>query len=191
MSIKKDNKTLQKLYESISEFPFLEEEERFFKDLAERIVKSLYGKKSFLNHPQQSNHIEEFVPHYLFNDSIQSLNLEKDIDSPFYMFYSSFCFEPLTKQHCYLKIEANQEIIIQFRNYQYSYEYINLKDFEKVKEKIVEYLKMIAVFFIEKFEAIRQKQTLGNYTTKFLDWREDKLKFHKLRKKLPEFEGII
>jgi hypothetical protein len=191
MSIKKDNKTLQKLYESISEFSFLEEEEMLFKDLSERIVKHLYNNKKNFNHPQQSNHIEEFVPHYLFNDSIQSLNLEKDIDNPFFMFFSSFCFEPLIKQHCYLKIEANQEIIIQFRNYQYSYEYINLKDFEKVKEKIIEYLKMIALFFIEKFEAIRQKQTLGNYTTMFLDWREDKLKFHKLRKKLPEFEGIF
>jgi len=200
----KDNKTLQKLYESISEFDFIEVEEQFAEITAKGMIEKIYKLVARGGFPLKTTDIsvllrdrdlnesfnEDYFPSYQF---IKRLDLDPKQKENF---VRTFCLTIDSALKNILLIDSYNVKSIGFPRPFYADvtkagSYIK-KDFEDKEEIIKELENTLKIFMQAVMEDRMSKSLLTNDKARdYLSWRKEELKWNKLRNKLPELEGIL
>lgn len=204
----RDQKKLEKIYESMidGEFVFLEEEKQFAKLCAEQLYETLMDEAENTGFDQQLYPIFDILYHVLDSPSnpsnpvyrvVPKLNLGS-ISEKFRTFYDVFVQRELAK-HTYVGKKRQKDKgtlvrdLLEFHDPydDFNIEQVMLVDSEKVIETLEKHLKIfIKLTFTDKYVLKDILNTNPDWKEVY-QWREEKLKFQKLKDKLPEIEGLF
>jgi hypothetical protein len=192
----KDQKSLEFLYENIVENkePLLEEEREYIDAASKQIVQQLYkGIASYVK-------LAPREPLYNFISSEQ-LHFDKE---PFKKFFSNVDYEDhkviihifedvilknLVEFLVYVVTKENR-IYISFRHFVDFVRMFN-NPFEVPYENTQEVLKMFKNVLSHAIIFLYSKPAPAATTDRWKMWRERRMKFERLEKKLPELEGVF
>lgn len=195
MSSKSDQRSLEMLYESINQFVFLEIEEKFAERAAENIVDQLYEEID--NIKVSEDKAGEFFSTLPLIDIIKNENIfegsKEEIDA-FVKVFDIRIFTDVKKfvHSIVFHVIKFQEPSQLWPEFIESEKTSGFRVTDQNKEKIVQKFKEIIKYVIEYYYNICSRGFSPSKSFKtWYDWREEKLKFEGLRRKLPELEGLI
>lgn len=196
MSSKSDQRSLEMLYENINEFVLLKEEELFIKHCSRIILESIDHQVKIGRFPKGSSVIQ-----FLFSSPIKDalkdskLGLSKEEQMNFTHVFSVWFYRHVAK-YSELNVVKGVESII-FYKVNKPNDTDSLQTYSEVKvvpgankQEILKNFEELFEFYVEK-DLDYLKDLESNRVEGYLIWREEKMKFQNLRKKLPELEGIF
>lgn len=196
MSSKSDQRSLEMLYESINEFVLLKEEELFIKHCSRIILESIDHQVNIGRFPKGSSVIQ-----FLFSSPVKdalndaNLKLSKEEQINFVHVFSIWFYKHTVK-YSELNVVKGVESIVFYKvddpnaqDHLQAYSEVKVVPFAN-KQEILKNFEEMFEYYIEKdldYLKINSSPRVESY----LLWREEKLKFQGLIKKLPELEGIF
>ena len=196
MSSKSDQRSLEMLYESINEFVLLKEEELFIKQCS-RIICTIIDHQVSIGRFPKGSSVIQFLFSAPVKDALKDskLELSKEEQINFVHVFIVWFYKHVVK-HSELNVVKGVESIVFYKvnnpndvDHLQAYSEVKVVPFAN-KQEILKNFEEMFEYYIEK-DLDYLKDHHSDRAQGYLKWREEKMKFQNLRKKLPELEGIF